>query len=464
MLTGAGVVLIYLAVYGAFGFYHLLPRGAASAFLLLIVAESAAMALLADAPALGLTAILGGLVTPLLLSSVSDQYVSLFLYLIALDIGAVLMITLRDWPVIGTVALLGSHALFWSWYHERFHPEKRAWALGFHAAVYVLYLVHGLATQALRRRQAGWEDLSRWLLNAGLGFGACYVLLKPDAETWLGTIAVGWSVVYTGLARWMLRSQPDEERMFLTTLAIAVGLVAAAFPIQAKAAWIALGWAAEGAALWWFGVRVRSTMLRSIAIVLLRLAGGRVIFVDTSWEPRAPYWPVINTRAMPALGVAACWLGALAATRQRLPGLGLLEQKLAAAAEIVGILFLGLILTVDLGGAFRAMAALGGSEEARWERLGQMAVSVLWAVFATAVLAAGFAVRRRTLRWTALALFGLVVVKVFLVDMRGLSEIYRIVAFLVAAIVMGLAAGVYQRRRLEPAGVGLGEDRTDGTS
>ena len=144
MLTAAGLVLLYAAVYAAFGFYHLLPRGTAPAFLLLIVAEGAVVALLADAPALGLMTILGGLLTPLLLHSETDQFVSLFLYLTALNVGAVLMLTLRHWPGIGTVALLGTHALFWSWYFEQYHPEKRAWALGFHIAVYVLYLGHGL--------------------------------------------------------------------------------------------------------------------------------------------------------------------------------------------------------------------------------------------------------------------------------------------------------------------------------
>ena len=35
MLTSAGAVLFYLAAYGAFGFYHLLPQRSASVFLLL---------------------------------------------------------------------------------------------------------------------------------------------------------------------------------------------------------------------------------------------------------------------------------------------------------------------------------------------------------------------------------------------------------------------------------------------
>jgi uncharacterized membrane protein len=463
MLTSAGVVLFYLAAYAAFGFYHLLPREAASLFLLLIVAESAVLAVLANAPALGLMAILGGLLTPLLLTSEKDQYVSLFLYLVALDVGAILMVTLRRWPAVGTVALLGTHALFWGWYSENFHPEKRHWALGFQVAVYVLFLTHGLVSRLIRRCEADWEDLSRWLLNATLGFVAFYALLKPDYEPWLGTLAMTMAVLYAALARWMLGALPNENRLFLTTLAIAVGFVAVAFPIQAKASWIALGWAAEAAALWWFGVRVRTPMLRLAAVVLLGMAVFRLIFVDTSYHVRAPYWPILNDHALPALGVAACWLGALAATRRRLSAFPATEQTLAAVAEIGGVLLVWFVLSVDVRGAFGARAVFDGANAERWRRLGQMSLSVVWTVYAAVVLAVGFVVQRPRLRWTALALFGLVVAKVFLVDMAGLNEFYRIVAFLVAAIVLGVAAGVYQRLRPESAETARGKSQTDAT-
>ena len=45
MLAAAGIVLLYLATYSAFGFYHLVGQQAASLFLFAIVVESALLAL-----------------------------------------------------------------------------------------------------------------------------------------------------------------------------------------------------------------------------------------------------------------------------------------------------------------------------------------------------------------------------------------------------------------------------------
>src|SRR5439155_10565374 len=98
MLTAGGIALLYLATYGAFGYYELLPRQAEGVFLTVLVAEAAALALLYEAPAIALMALLGGLLTPVLLHSDRDQYRSLFPYLALLDAGAVGLSVLRPWP------------------------------------------------------------------------------------------------------------------------------------------------------------------------------------------------------------------------------------------------------------------------------------------------------------------------------------------------------------------------------
>jgi uncharacterized membrane protein len=53
------------------------------------------------------------------------------------------------------------------------------------------------------------------------------------------------------------------------------------------------------------------------------------------------------------------------------------------------------------------------------------------------------------LRWTALLIFAMTTGKVLLVDMSGLQEVYRILAFFVVAVLLGLAGWAYQRIRLD---------------
>lgn len=451
MLTSAGVVVVYLATYAAFGFYALLSRDVASFFLTLIIIESSLLALRYDSPTVGLTAVLGGLLTPLLMVSAHDDYQAFFTYLAIFNLGVVLLRLARSWPAIGAVALVGTQGLFWMWFAGNYHPEKFVWALGFQGVVYGLFLGHQMAVHFVPGRRILWEDLARLVLEASFWFAAFYILLRDDplmrerVDPWMGTVAMGMAVLYALLARLMLSVPRRNAAQVFTALAISAGFVALAFPIQAEAAWVALGWAAEGAVLWWFGQRIANLPLRVIGGAMAVAAVARLLGDDLPPKIRQPFVPIFNSFALPAIGVAACLLAAVVSTRHRIRQRSTSEQALARAAGGAAILLLWLVLSLECYDFFEARAHQRDALRDRWLWLGQMALSVLWAVFSTVVLVAGFRCRLASLRWLALALYGVTVLKVFYVDMVGLDEMYRIVAFFVLAVFMGLAAWGYQR-------------------
>jgi hypothetical protein len=75
----------------------------------------------------------------------------------------------------------------------------------------------------------------------------------------------------------------------------------------------------------------------------------------------------------------------------------------------------------------------------------QTALSVVWAAFAVTILAIGFRLPSKPLRWAALGLFGVTLGKVVLVDMERLPGFYRVIAFFVLSLMMAAAAWGYQK-------------------
>ena len=89
-----------------------------------------------------------------------------------------------------------------------------------------------------------------------------------------------------------------------------------------------------------------------------------------------------------------------------------------------------------------------------------MSVSIVWGVYASLLLAAGFWWRVRPMRAAALVLFGATALKLVLLDLAGVEQVYRIISFFVLGLLMVGASYLYHRveKRLEAAaGKGAGE-------
>jgi uncharacterized membrane protein len=74
-----------------------------------------------------------------------------------------------------------------------------------------------------------------------------------------------------------------------------------------------------------------------------------------------------------------------------------------------------------------------------------LSVSLAWAGYAAGLILLGFRRRSSTLRYMALALFGLTVAKMFAIDLLAIEGIYRIVGFIALGVTLLGASFLYQR-------------------
>jgi hypothetical protein len=118
----------------------------------------------------------------------------------------------------------------------------------------------------------------------------------------------------------------------------------------------------------------------------------------------------------------------------------------AAGVALLGTLSSAWILRQDLAiAAAREAHDLDAARHLEWKL--QVGLSVLFTLYAAAALAWGFARRIPAVRYGALSLFGIVIVKVFLIDLAELQAIYRILSFFVLGLVLLGVSYAYQRRR-----------------
>jgi uncharacterized membrane protein len=255
------------------------------------------------------------------------------------------------------------------------------------------------------------------------------------------------ALVYAAAAKLMLDRRATTRAEMLLLIGVALTFVTLAIPIQLKSNWITIAWAVEGVAILWTGIEMKSQRLRAIAHALFGLAILKLAFWDTPWGHRAPFTPVVNKYFLSSLFVIVCLFAA-----------GWLYEKLGNRMQIaarvfqivllvVALITLWFLLTVETYTYFAARAALQktaeGYQHEHW--LGQMALSVLWSIYAAVLAAVGFVRRSPAIRWAALSLFALTVVKVMLIDIAVLQQLYRIIAFLVLGLLLLVVTWGYHK-------------------
>lgn len=81
---------------------------------------------------------------------------------------------------------------------------------------------------------------------------------------------------------------------------------------------------------------------------------------------------------------------------------------------------------------------------ANWKFLANMYISIMWAVYGIVLMVVGFWRKATMLRYIALALFALLLTKVFILDMGTVKSVYRIAAFLATGVTLVAVSYLYQ--------------------
>jgi len=292
------------------------------------------------------------------------------------------------------------------------------------------------------------EDL--WLMGVSqfVFFATSYHLLNPVYHDWMGVFALLLALVYAGAAKLLLDRASWNRVELLTLIGIALTFVTLAIPIQLRSNWITIAWSVEALMMLWAGIETRALRLRITAGALFGLALIKLLFWDTpSLEYRGSFIPVFNRYFLSSLAVVGCLFVAVALYQKLGKQKKIHAYGFQVALLLAAVISLWIVCSIETHTFFAARAyAERLADDARHQRwLGQMALSVVWALYAAALAAIGFVRRSSATRWASLSLFALTVVKAMLVDIAQLQQLYRIIVLLVLGVLLLLVTWGYHK-------------------
>ena len=310
-LQGGGFALLYLAAYFMLARYSMIGQGFGFALFAALGVACVVLAARQDGPALAVLGLSGAFLAPVLAGGRADSPLGLFSFFALLNAFILTVDWFKSWRVLNVAGFIFTLAVGMVWAMDAYEPRHYAVTQSFLVLFLVAYSAMPALTALLRAPGlSGWQD-------GMLLFGTPLIGAFLQAQLLEGErLALAWSALIGALwyfALWALlfrRPGPEIRLVERSHLGIALALLTVAVPLAFDAQITSAFWAAEGAAVLWFGVRQRRRLAQGTGLAMQFIAGGALLL---GWQALGHRLPVAND-AM--LGAAILTLAGLFSARQ----------------------------------------------------------------------------------------------------------------------------------------------------
>ncbi len=443
-LKALGIGALYLSLWASFQLYHLVSSVTAFGAMVLVTLTSAGLSMAQDSELLAAFALVGGFLTPVLVSTGENREIALLSYLLLLDLGALWVVAIKGWKRLLAGAFVGTMLLFGGW-AVGYSSDTQLTTTTIFATLFFLLFA---ATPFVGRGEASETDSHRGmtlgllLLNALGYFAALWWMMAGRHQELLAWMAFAVAAFYFALSRAVLR-MPNTRDLEALHLVLAIAFLTAGIPFLLNGRWITFAWDLEAAGLLWLGLRSGRQLWRNAAAVVLALTIIRLIATGTGMQtvlllnPRFGLFVLTIAVAALLVFVSLRWNDA--------------DSRYWAGGAVIAINLLALFaLSLEVQDYFRPQLHSAFADES-WRAAytaEAFTYSALWMLYGTALMVVGFWRREAFLRWQAILLLAITAVKVFFFDIATLQRGYRITAFIVLGMILLAVSFFYQRGRV----------------
>jgi len=443
-LQAGGLAILYAALFAGYGLYHLFSAEVAFGALFAVTVTGSAIAVVTNELPLAILAVLGGLLTPVIVGGERADERMLLGYLVVLDLLALAVSRYKAWPSLNRLAWAGSTLLVLATLvHSPTapHPVGRLLLL---SALALVFIAIPVLRAWLDRFASEPLDLLLVIANGALYFAAVYVTLEKWHPGLEGPWALGLAAVYYAAGAFHHRRVPDDPLSPAVHYGAAVVLIALSIPLALDGPWVTMAWAAQAVVLVFVAPRTpKPDSTIAFAVLLFGAAIVRTTVIDPQYYARAT--PMFNGTALVGLAVVACLaLAGRLASREQAEGPLVRSAAWAGAASLLAVILARELARPwdELAVAVEALAVLLLAPRLASEALATTA-RVLFA--AVTLRAVGLAIsplpgggRPQPAIWNAFFAVHLAVVAALGAAGRAVEGIWRSMLWSTAALVLAL--------------------------
>ncbi len=279
-LMGAGVVALYFAAFAADSYYHLIATEAAFAAMACVTALSGWVAVRFKSKLVAVIGVLGGYLTPILLSTGHVDFISLYGYMLILAVGVLWVCSWRGWPLLNYLAM-GCHYFVFLLALNDFETSLFWHVMPFLIGTFVIFSTMPFIYNLRTRVKSNLLDVIVLFLNAGVFFATSFELIEEAfSREWVAAATLGLAAFYAAHVYYALVKKVLDRELMISFLGLSAFFVAVTMPLLLSEQWITVSWSLQAVVLLWIAGKLNSRFLRHAAYLLYGIVLFRFAFID----------------------------------------------------------------------------------------------------------------------------------------------------------------------------------------
>ncbi|MBI3633277.1 MAG: DUF2339 domain-containing protein [Candidatus Vogelbacteria bacterium] len=480
ILSATGLGLLYLSTYAAYGYYGLITSaGFCFIFMSAVTVFGVILSIWTNSELLAMLTLAMGFFVPYLFGLSASNDLGYFVYTLSLNIGILSVAFFKKWRQLTFLGFLGTVLHFSSWYAMYYDPNKQALAVYALTIFYLIYLATSFANKFISNEKSDSSDLVMLSLNPAWFFTELYLLLQPNSYTALAFVAVGLSAAYIAFAYLFRVLRNDDQNFALFLGSISAILLTIAIPLYFQKEAVTIAWSVEAVIIALLGATTGNDGLKKASMGIFAIALARFFlydnYIDVSTWQLILNWKFFTYLVLTLTGTILAYLfGHIMGEEYRS------DIKVLVVLWTIVNLLVFLSVTSEINSYFeRARFDLSNMITEETKQLpppspldqngpvpqaynynqaeillhisdryaainnqNNVSISIFWTLYAILLVSLGIILSNSFLRKSALLLFSITVVKVFIVDLSG-QLLYRVLSLMVLGIICLIVSYLY---------------------
>lgn len=272
VLMGGSLAIFYTTITLAFREYQIFNQTTTFVILSVITVLAVGLSIAYKRQELAIFAFIGGMLAPLLISTGNGNHVVLFSYIFLLNTGVLIVAVRQKWMLVDKFSYVLTYLYLFSWIIPKVNTDLQFSAIFFISLFFVQFMI--LLVLRYIKKAAEKSNVGQLLYITVVNFTSlmCFFMVQANSAgtNYLGVIIIGMALVNALFIVLTMRAKttPVDKNFIYTLLAITIGLVSLAIPVQLSKVYITIVWAVEMSVLFWIWTRTKANLFRIGSIIL----------------------------------------------------------------------------------------------------------------------------------------------------------------------------------------------------